>query len=253
MQESQSKEVTDLRIVAKTDIGRVRNSNQDSYAAGELPNGVAWAVVCDGMGGAAGGNVASSTAVKIISEKITSLYRKGMSPLSIKNMLVTAINAANISVFDMSRANIELEGMGTTVVCTVVVDSVAYIAHAGDSRAYAVSNNEVIQLTRDHSVVQELVEKGELTVAQAKHHPNKNIITRALGVDPDIKIDYCEYDINNDDIVLLCTDGLTNFVDSEVFENIIESNPYYQIADLLVSKANENGGGDNITVVAISY
>lgn len=242
-----------MRIVAKTDIGRVRNSNQDSYAAGELPNGVAWAVVCDGMGGAAGGNVASSTAVKIISEKITSLYRKGMSPLSIKNMLVTAINAANISVFDMSRANIELEGMGTTVVCTVVVDSVAYIAHAGDSRAYAVSNNEVIQLTRDHSVVQELVEKGELTVAQAKHHPNKNIITRALGVDPDIKIDYCEYDINNDDIVLLCTDGLTNFVDSEVFENIIESNPYYQIADLLVSKANENGGGDNITVVAISY
>lgn len=242
-----------MRIVAKTDIGRIRNSNQDSYAAGELPNGVAWAVVCDGMGGTAGGNVASSTAVKIISEKITSLYRNGMSPLSIKNMLVSAINAANISVYDMSKANEELEGMGTTVVCTVVVDSVAYIAHAGDSRAYAVCDKEVIQLTKDHSVVQELVEKGEITVAQAKHHPNKNLITRALGVDSDIKIDYCEYYINNNDVVILCTDGLTNFVDSEVFENIIENNPYYQIADLLVSKANENGGGDNITVVALSY
>lgn len=242
-----------MRIVAKTDIGRIRNSNQDSYAAGELPNGVAWAVVCDGMGGAAGGNVASSTAVKIISDRITSHYRSGMGPLSIKNMLVSAINAANISVYDMSRANEELEGMGTTVVCAVVVDYVAYIAHAGDSRAYAIKNNEITQLTRDHSVVQELVEKGEITVDQAKFHPNKNLITRALGVDPTIKVDYCEYDFSNDDIVLLCTDGLTNFVDSEALEKIIENNPYYQIADLLVNTANENGGGDNITVVALSY
>ncbi len=242
-----------MRIAAKTDIGRVRNTNQDSYAAGELPNTVAWAVVCDGMGGAAGGNVASSTAVKIISEKITSLYRNGMSPMSIKNMLVSAINAANISVFDMSRANKELEGMGTTVVCTVIVDGVAYIAHAGDSRAYAVSDKSVIQLTRDHSVVQELLEKGEITQNQAKTHPNKNIITRALGVDPDIKVDYYEYDLNSDDIIILCTDGLTNFVDSDMFENIIENNPYYQIADLLVAQANKNGGGDNITVVALSY
>lgn len=242
-----------MRIVAKTDIGRVRNSNQDSYTAGELPNSVAWAVVCDGMGGAAGGNVASSTAVKIISEKITSLYRSGMSPMSIKNMLVSAINAANISIFDMSRANIELEGMGTTVVCAVIVDGVAYIAHAGDSRAYAVSGKEVTQLTKDHSIVQELIEKGEITQKQARNHPNKNIITRALGVDSDIKIDYCEYDMNSGDIIILCTDGLTNFVDSDMFKNIIEHNPYYQIADLLVNKANENGGGDNITVVALSY
>ena len=240
-----------MRIAAKTDIGRVRNTNQDSYAAGELPNTVAWAVVCDGMGGAAGGNVASSTAVKIISEKITSLYRNGMSPMSIKNMLVSAINAANISVFDMSRANKELEGMGTTVVCTVIVDGVAYIAHAGDSRAYAVSDKSVIQLTRDHSVVQELLEKGEITQNQAKTHPNKNIITRALGVDPDIKVDYYEYDLNSDDIIILCTDGLTNFVDSDMFENIIENNPYYQIADLLVAQANKNGGGDNITVITL--
>lgn len=242
-----------MRIVAKTDIGRKRKSNQDSYAAGELPGGVAWAVVCDGMGGAAGGNVASSNAVKIISERITSSYRQAMSPISIKNMLVSAITAANVSIYDMSKANAELEGMGTTVVCTLVTGEVAYIAHAGDSRAYAVSDNKVIQLTKDHSIVQELVEMGSITKDEAKIHPRKNIITRALGVEPEIRIDYCEYDIANNDILLLCTDGLTNFVDDEEFLKIIEDNTYYEIADKLVSAANNNGGADNITVVAIAY
>ena len=242
-----------MKIVAKTDIGMKRNSNQDSYAAGELPNGVAWAVVCDGMGGVSGGNVASSTAVKVISEQITSSYRAGMSPKSIKNMLVTAINAANISVYDISRANAELEGMGTTVVCSVVTDGIAYIAHAGDSRAYLVSNDSVTQLTKDHSIVQEMVESGKITETEAKTHPRKNIITRALGVDDIIKIDYCDTELSQGDIVLLCTDGLTNYVDNDDFSKIIENNSYYEIADLLVKKANDNGGGDNITVVAIAY
>ncbi len=242
-----------MKIVAKTDIGKKRNSNQDSYAAGELPNSVAWAIVCDGMGGAAGGNVASSNAVKVISERITSAYRPGMSPNSIKNMLVSAITAANISVYDMSKVNKELEGMGTTVVCTVVTDSVAYIAHAGDSRAYAVSDNSVHQLTKDHSVVQQLVEKGTITPNEAKKHPKKNLITRALGVEEEIKVDYCEYDMKQDDILILCTDGFTNYVEDEEFLNIVEKNSYYEIADKLVQAANDNGGGDNITVVALAY
>ena len=242
-----------MRIVAKTDIGKKRNNNQDSYAAGELPNSVAWAIVCDGMGGAAGGNVASSNAVKVISERITSSYRPGMSPNSIKNMLVSAITAANISVYDMSRVNKELEGMGTTVVCTVITDSVAYIAHAGDSRAYAVSDNTVNQLTKDHSVVQQLVEEGTISPDEAKIHPKKNLITRALGVESEIKIDYCEYDMKQDDILILCTDGFTNFVENDEFLNIVENNSYYEIADKLVQAANDNGGGDNITVVALSY
>ncbi len=242
-----------MRIAAKTDIGKKRNNNQDSYAAGELPNSVACAIVCDGMGGAAGGNVASSNAVKVISERITSSYRPGMSPNSIKNMLISSITAANISVYDMSRVNKELEGMGTTVVCTVITDSVAYIAHAGDSRAYAVSNDTVKQLTKDHSVVQQLVEEGTISPDEAKRHPKKNLITRALGVDPEIKIDYCEYDMTQDDILILCTDGFTNFVENDEFLNIVENNSYYEIADKLVQAANDNGGGDNITVVALSY
>lgn len=242
-----------MKIVAKTDIGKQRKSNQDSYAAGELPNGVAWAVVCDGMGGVSGGNVASSTAVKIISEQITSSYRVGMSPNSIKNLLVSAINAANISVYDISRANLELEGMGTTVVCTIVTDSVAYIAHAGDSRAYLISGDATTQLTKDHSVVQEMVETGKITEIEAKNHPRKNLITRALGVEADIRIDYCDVELSQGDILLLCTDGLTNYVDNEEFSEVIENNSYYEVADLLIGKANDNGGGDNITVVAIAY
>ncbi len=242
-----------MKIVAKTDIGKKRSSNQDSYTTGELSGGVAWAVVCDGMGGMAGGNIASSTAVKVISEKINSAYRVGMSPKSIKNMLITAITAANISVYDIGKSNAELEGMGTTVVCCMVDNGTAYIVHAGDSRAYAVKNGVVTQLTRDHSVVQQLVEEGKLTLQQAKTHPRKNLITRALGVDEEIKLDYCEYDMSEDEVILLCTDGLTNFVESSDFGKIIEKNSYYEIADLLVDEANKNGGGDNITVVAIAY
>lgn len=242
-----------MRIVAKTDIGLVRDSNQDSYAAGELPNSVAWAVVCDGMGGAAGGNVASSTAVKIISERITSLYRDGMSANSIRNMFESAVAAANISVYDMSKANSELAGMGTTIVVAILVDNTAFIAHAGDSRAYVLSNNTLNQLTKDHSVVQEMVDYGALTVDEAQVDPRKNIITRALGVTSELYIDFNIVDVNDDDILMLCTDGLTNYVDSNEICELISDGNFDEYAERLVERANNNGGGDNVTVVAISY
>lgn len=242
-----------MKIVAKTDTGKVRSSNQDSYAAGELPNGVAWAVVCDGMGGVAGGNVASTTAVKIISEQITSKYRAGMSSNSIRNMLFTAITAANISVYEIGCSNEELFGMGTTVVACVLSDNEAYIAHAGDSRAYILRKNALEQLTRDHSMVQDLVETGKITADEAKIHPRKNIITRALGVDEDIKIDFCVEPLDENEALLICTDGLTNYVDIEEIKTITATGSFYDYAERLVKKANENGGGDNITVVALSY
>ena len=242
-----------LKIVAKTDIGLKRVCNEDSYAAGELPGSVAWAVVCDGMGGATGGNIASSTAVKLISERISSGYHKGMTTNSIRNILISAITAANISVFDASRENPELTGMGTTVVAAILVDGVACIAHAGDSRAYILSKSGLRQLTKDHSFVQEMVDNGSLTEDEAKIDPRKNIITRALGVDEDIRIDFCEEFLDEDDIVLICTDGLTNYVtESEICDITSESN-YYEYAEKLVNRANCNGGGDNITVVTLSY
>ena len=242
-----------MRIVAKTDIGLKRVCNEDSYAAGELPGSVAWAVVCDGMGGATGGNIASSTAVKLISERISSGYHKGMTSNSIRNILISAITAANFSVFDISRENPELTGMGTTVVAAILVDGVACIAHAGDSRAYILSKSSLRQLTKDHSFVQEMVDNGSLTEDEAKIDPRKNIITRALGVDEDIRIDFCEEFLDEDDVLLICTDGLTNYVtESEICDITSESN-YYEYAEKLVNRANSNGGGDNITVVTLSY
>ena len=139
-----------MKVVAKTDKGLVRENNQDAYSVGELPGEVTWAVVCDGMGGAAGGNIASTLAVKVISEKITSCYNEKMRDASIKNLLDSAITAANIEVFDMAYAHPELSGMGTTVVCAIVRGSDVFIAHAGDSRAYLVSKNDIKQITTDH-------------------------------------------------------------------------------------------------------
>ncbi len=244
--------VTAVKIVAKTDKGMIRESNQDAYAVGELPGEVAWAVVCDGMGGAAGGNIASALAVKVISDKINASYNENMKDSSIKNLLDSAITAANIEVYDMADSRPELKGMGTTVVCSIVRDNQAFIAHAGDSRAYIADKSSIKQITTDHSMVQALVDEGKITPEEAENHPNKNIITRAVGVDKKIDIEFNQIPLNDEETLILCTDGLSNYVSSnELFENISDGQ-YYAFADRLVKKANNNGGGDNITVVAIA-
>lgn len=242
-----------MKIVAKTDQGKIRKDNQDSFAAGELPGGVVWAVVCDGMGGAAGGSVASQTAVKMISEKIASGYQYGMSDKSIKNLLTSVVESANSSIYEMSCSVESLNGMGTTVVVSVIRDKELYLAHAGDSRAYRVTKDSITQLTRDHSVVQDMVEHGELTEEQAKAHPRKNIITRALGVSAEIETDYYQDTLDEGDVIIICTDGLTNYVETDDIYNATRDNHYYEFADRLINLANENGGGDNITVVALTF
>jgi len=241
-----------MRIIAKTDIGKVRSSNQDSYAAGEFRNGVAWAVVCDGMGGYAGGNIASSTAVKSISERITSAYRENMTASSIKNLLVTAIANANYEIYDMAKASEELEGMGTTVVAAIMTDNTIFVAHAGDSRAYLISGDDIHQLTRDHSLVQNMLENGEITEEEAQKHPKKNLITRALGVEEELKVDFTVEDAQPGDVLLICTDGLTNYVDNPTILQVVRDEHDADYASSLVDLANGNGGGDNITVVGIS-
>lgn len=241
-----------MRIVAKTDKGNVRDSNQDAYAVGEFSDEVVWSVVCDGMGGAAGGNIASSLAVKVISDKINASYREKMRDASIKNMLDSALVAANIEVYDFAEAQHELKGMGTTVVCAIVRDNQAYIAHAGDSRAYIINSGGIRQITTDHSMVQDLLAKGKITFEEAEHHPNKNIITRAVGVEKNIKIDFEQVDLNDDDTLLLCTDGLSNYVSNKEMIELMSDGKHYAFADRLVQKANSNGGGDNITVVIIT-
>lgn len=241
-----------MRIVSKTDTGRVRRSNQDSYLTGEISGSVAWAVVCDGMGGANGGNVASAMAVKTISEHINSAYRDGMSSNSIRYLLMSAVSAANADVFDAAQNNDTLFGMGTTVVAVIIVNGIAHIAHAGDSRAYLINESGMEQITRDHSVVQSMIENGEITEEEAKHHPNRNVITRALGVNERIDADYNEINLTDGDAILICTDGLTNYVENDRILKIIKNHNFYEYPEKLIETANNNGGGDNITVVMMS-
>lgn len=240
-----------MNIVAKSDTGLVRKQNQDAYQAGDLPGNGCWAVICDGMGGASGGNIASKTAVEFAAEIIAKCYKFNMSPNSIKNMLTSAVEGANVSIFDLSKQDDSLTGMGTTFVAAIVADEMVYIAHAGDSRAYMYSNNVLVQLTKDHSIVQAMVENGDITQEEAMNHPRKNVITRALGVEESIDFDYLEYPIEKDDILILCTDGLTNYVDTNVMLEILSKSVVGDLADDLVACANSNGGADNITVVAI--
>lgn len=230
----------------------MRRTNQDAYAAGEITGNVVWAVVCDGMGGANGGNIASQTAVKVISEKISNNLVKGMNSASIKSVLNTAIYKANLNVFDMAKSIEALSGMGTTVVAAVICDDVLHLAHAGDSRAYIINKDGVRQITKDHSIVQHMVEIGQITQEEAKVHPKKNVITRALGVEETIKIDYNELPFEDGDILMLCTDGLSNYIEPGQIIDILNSSNFYEFSDNLVDAANKNGGGDNITVVVIA-
>lgn len=240
-----------LRIVGKTDPGRVRKTNQDDYACGDLPGGAVWAVVCDGMGGANGGSVASSVAVKIIAARIGADYDGHTDIASVKQLLFSAINQANAEVFRQSQSDPSLSGMGTTVIACIAAGGSAYVAHAGDSRAYLVSGGRAVQLTRDHSIVQEMLDSGKLTPEEARNHPQKNIITRALGVEETLEIDFCETTFPQDATLLICTDGLTNLVDEATCARVLQQPADSDPAGRLVEMANENGGTDNITVVLI--
>lgn len=240
-----------MKIIAKTDIGIIRENNQDSYAVGELSGGASYAIVCDGMGGAAEGAVASSVAVSTIREKLSKSYSSGMSDISIRSLLITAVENANKAVYDLSLTDEKYDGMGTTVVAAIVRNEFVYLVHAGDSRAYLIHDGEIRRLTKDHSIVQNMLEKGEITSEEAFNHPDKHIITRALGVDESIRVDFAQEDFEND-ILLLCSDGLTNYVHDEEIRDILSNSVDEESIKKLVDKANYYGGGDNITVVALS-
>lgn len=240
-----------MKIYSKIDKGIVRNSNQDAYFAGEISQEVTFAVVCDGMGGAKAGNVASTAAVKSISEYIANSYRSNMSLDDITKMLRNAIISANIEIYDMAAQNEQLQGMGTTVVAAVVRGGNAVVANVGDSRVYLVDDN-ITQLTTDHSIVQTLIESGKITAEDAKVHPRKNVITRALGAESDVAVDIAEYNLSENNTLLLCTDGLTNFVSEEDILKTFKENDISVVSEKLVELANEGGGGDNITAVTLT-
>lgn len=240
-----------MQIFFKTDIGKVRSSNQDYCRYGSFSDTCAWAVVCDGMGGANGGSVASVEAVDEICRRLNEEFKASMTEDELVELMKSAVSSANSKVYAMSCESECLRGMGTTVELAVIKDGTVHIVHAGDSRVYLVYNDRIDQLTIDHSLVQEMVSRGQITPEQARVHPNKNYITRALGVSEALNLDCISRPFSQGNMLLMCTDGLTNYFESGELLETIKQTPCEEITDRLVSIAKERGGNDNITVAVI--
>lgn len=231
-----------MRIYGMTDKGIVRSTNQDNFY---IEKNGEWCVIADGMGGHNGGETASDIAVETIKAELEKENK------DVEDALRTAVVSANNAIYEKAKENTDLVGMGTTVVLLKMEKNIAYIAHVGDSRAYYISDGKIVQLTKDHSVVQSLIEKGTITKSQAKDHPQKNIITRAVGTDAYVEIDVNRVICTKGDHILLCTDGLSTMVDDKEILNIILGNPEAAVNEL-VEAANRAGGKDNITAVLIN-
>lgn len=241
-----------MEVFLKSDIGLVRSTNQDACTGGVFSGDAAWAVVCDGMGGANGGNVASSVAVKEISRRLKRGYRDNLTDDEIVDLLIEIVQKANGKLYKIQKNDPELRGMGTTVELVLVKSGKVHVVHAGDSRVYSIRGRRIKQLTIDHSVVQEMVQKGEITSEQAMTHPNKNMITRALGIVPEIHLDYVECEFKDNDYILICTDGLSNYIKPADLVKMSRQHQGYEYTAALIDAAKDLGGSDNITVAVIT-
>ena len=240
-----------MKIFSKSDIGKKRTMNQDSFADKVLTENMSWSIVCDGMGGLSAGEIASSKATEFIADFFQKHLSENSSEEDIKKYMFDAARLANEEVYKASKENSELGKMGTTLVMCVVKDDFAGFAYLGDSRAYLLTEDSISQVSVDHSIVQQMLDSGEITPEQAKNHPQKNIITRALGIDPTISLDYKEVRIPPKGKILLCTDGLTNYLDSLEILDICKENSCETAAEKLIDESNNRGGKDNITVSII--
>lgn len=237
----------------RTDIGLKRKSNQDCFRIHATKRYTA-AVVCDGMGGAKGGSVASRTAaaafMKNIKTSFASLDKERMTTGDIDRILVNALNLANTAVYEKAGTSDSYEGMGTTLVAAVCMDGKAYIVNTGDSRLYAVRGGEIVQVTKDHSFVQFLVDSGAISESEAANHPQKNIILKVVGVSESTECDV--FNLASFDYLLLCTDGLSNLVSKEeIFDILTNGLDDDTKLNILIDIANERGGSDNITAVVL--
>lgn len=237
-----------MKAYAKTDIGAKRQTNQDyifcsMQPVGSLPN---LFIVADGMGGHKAGDLASRYTVEKFLDSVKG--SEAENPISI---IDEAVRYANLALMDKAKESIDYEGMGTTLVVATFIDKSLYIANVGDSRLYIV-NNEIQQITRDHSLVEEMINLGEIDRRNARTHEKKNIITRAIGVDSEVVADFFEVEYSKGDIILMCSDGLSNMIEDEDMKMIInEGNDVSEIANKLIEVANNNGGKDNISVVLV--
>ena len=246
-----------FRSSARTDVGMKRDHNEDSFLVNE---DIGLYVVCDGMGGHAGGETASRLAVQTIEKELISAKLRIDDPFSAKaslpesplaGALREAVEGACAAVFRSSRANPELAGMGTTCISLLVQGEHAIVGHVGDSRAYLVRDGQVWQLSEDHSLVNEQVRAGLLTEEEAKHSRLKNIITRSVGFEEDVLVDVVGVETRSGDKFLLCSDGLSNLIDNDEIRDALVQTALDQVPEMLIQLANSRGGDDNITVIAV--
>ena len=235
-----------MKIYAMTDVGRRREVNQDyvyvtDRPIGPFPNLL---TVADGMGGHKAGDFASSYTVNVLKDELKK------TPMDKpEEILRSVVSIANHKLIEAASRDIKLEGMGTTLVAATVVGNTLYFANVGDSRLYLI-NDKIRQLSKDHSLVEEMVRLGGIKAEEAKNHPDKNIITRAIGAKADVDVDFYEHRLKRGDIILMCTDGLSNMVeDEELFHIVQGSRDIVEAGEMLVEAAKENGGTDNIGVV----
>ena len=245
-----------LRAVGMTDLGLCRETNQDAFSIQRLHDDTILAALCDGMGGENGGNVASETAVQMISGQLSRGYRTELGDISMRALMVSAVSVANAIVRDKARKDPSLSGMGTTVEVALVREDTAYIAHVGDSSVFFLGKNGMEKLTVDHTRVQQLLDEGSITPQQASEHPQRHWLTRAVGVENSLVPDFicCPLDVG--EALLLCSDGLTNQVEREeicqILTKALAEDALHAGAQALVETAKRLGGADNITVVVIS-
>ena len=239
-----------MQIWGLTDPGNIRSQNQDAYNIVEFGRDRALMIVCDGMGGAKSGNVASSMAAEAFVAEVRRSQRLALSVERVKQILLGALELANKAVYEHAKLGDEYSGMGTTLVAAFLLKNTAVVINVGDSRAYHFSAQGVHQVTRDHSIVELMVQRGELTPEQAKTYPGKNLITRAVGTEPEVEGDLYVQELHKDDCLLLCSDGLSNEMDDqEILFEVVHGMKKSTCCERLLSIAKNRGAPDNVTVV----
>ena len=235
-----------------TDPGCVRKQNQDAYQIVQLDRGTMLCIVCDGMGGAKSGNIASTLAVEVFVEEVRRSWKSSMDQEDIDQMLWSAVKLANFTVYDQAMQFEEFEGMGTTLVAALVRSKSATFVNVGDSRAYCIDREGIFQITKDHSLVQLMVDRGELTPEVAKTYPGKNFITRAIGTEPVVLCDIYHMEVAKGDFLLLCSDGLSNMMDDqEILFEVVHGVNKQHCCKRLLNIAKNRGAPDNVTSVLV--
>lgn len=235
-----------------SDQGCVRKQNQDAYHIEQLDRNTLLCIVCDGMGGAKSGNVASSLAVDVFVQEVKRSWTYGMDQQETDEMLMSAVKLANFTVFDQAQEFEEFDGMGTTLVAVLVRGRHATVINVGDSRAYKVDNNGIRQISRDHSLVQMMVERGDLTPEMARTYPGKNFITRAIGTETMVESDLFHLDVAKGDYLLLCSDGLSNMMDDqEILFEVVHGVNKQNCCQRLLDIAKNRGAPDNVTSILV--